>query len=177
MSNENEKGLIMVNTGDGKGKTTAALGTSFRALGYNYKVCMIQFIKGSWHYGELDAAKKFSESFELIPMGEGFTWETKDKERDTLVAQRTWEVCKEKILSGKYKIVVLDEINIALSFNYLDTQEVVNFLKKKPEDLHVILTGRNAPPEIVEIADMVTEMKAIKHPFKAGIKAQKGIEY
>ncbi len=171
------KGLIIVNTGDGKGKTTAALGTIFRALGYNYHVCMIQFIKGSWHYGELDAAKKFPDTFELIPMGEGFTWETKDKERDTLVANRTWEFCKKKILSNKYKIVVLDEINIAMSLNYLDIQEVATFLQKKPEDLHIILTGRNAPSEIIEIADMVTEMKAIKHPFQSGIKAQKGIEF
>lgn len=177
MDNKSKKGLIIVNTGDGKGKTTAALGTAFRALGYNYKVCMVQFIKGSWHYGELDAAKKFSENFELLPMGEGFTWDTKDKARDTKTAHNTWEVCKEKILSGKYKIVVLDEINIALSYNYLDVREVVDFLKGKPEDLHVILTGRDAPPEIVELADMVTEMKAIKHPFKSGIKAQKGIEY
>lgn len=172
-----EKGLIIVNTGDGKGKTTAALGTAFRALGYDYKVCMIQFIKGSWHYGELDAAKKFSDNFELLPMGEGFTWKTKDKKRDTLVAQRTWELCKEKILSEKYKIVILDEINIALRYNYLNAKEVADFLKKKPEDLHVILTGRNALPEIIEIADLVTEMKEIKHPFKSGIKAQKGIEY
>jgi len=110
-------------------------------------------------------------------MGEGFTWNTKDKERDTMVAQRTWELCKEKILSGKYKIVVLDEINIALRYNYLDVHDVMNFLKKKPQDLHVILTGRNAPPEIIEIADLVTEMKEIKHPFKSGVKAQKGIEY
>ncbi len=174
---ETEKGLIIVNTGDGKGKTTAALGTAFRAMGYNYKVCMIQFIKGSWHYGELDAAKKFSDNFELIPMGEGFTWKTKDKERDTLVAKRTWGMCKKKIQSGKYKIVILDEINIALRYNYLNVKEVVNFLKKKPGDLHVILTGRNALPEIIEIADLVTEMKEIKHPFKSGIKAQKGIEY
>ena len=177
MNKKNKKGLIIVNTGDGKGKTTAALGTAFRALGYDYKVCMIQFIKGSWNYGELDAAKKFSDNFELIPMGEGFTWNTKDKERDTMVAQRTWELCKEKILSGKYKIVVLDEINIALRYNYLDVHDVMNFLKKKPQDLHIILTGRNAPPEIIEIADLVTEMKEIKHPFKSGVKAQKGIEY
>lgn len=176
MSNK-KKGLIIVNTGDGKGKTTAALGTAFRALGYGFKVCMIQFIKGSWHYGELDAAKKFSKTFEIIPMGEGFTWKTKDKKRDTLVAQRTWDVCKEKILSEEYKIVILDEINIALRYSYLKTQEVVDFLKNKPKDLHIILTGRNAPPEIIEIADLVTEMKAIKHPFKSGIKAQKGIEY
>ncbi|MEE9165541.1 MAG: cob(I)yrinic acid a,c-diamide adenosyltransferase [Nitrospinota bacterium] len=177
MNEKNEKGLIIVNTGDGKGKTTAALGTVFRALGYDYKVCMVQFIKGSWHYGELDAAKKFSENFEFLPMGEGFTWETKDKKRDTLVAQRTWELCKEKILSEKYKIVILDEINIAFRYNYLNVKEVVNFLKNKPEDLHIILTGRNAPPEIIEIADLVTEMKEIKHPFKSGVKAQKGIEY
>ena len=177
MNEKTKKGLIIVNTGDGKGKTTAALGTAFRALGYDYKVCMIQFIKGSWHYGELDAAKKFPENFEILPMGEGFTWKTKDKERDTLVAERTWEACKEKIQSGKYKIVVLDEINIAFKYNYLNVKEIVNFLKNKPKDLHIILTGRNAPPEIIEIADMVTEMKEIKHPFKSGVKAQKGIEY
>ncbi len=177
MNEKNEKGLIIVNTGDGKGKTTAALGTAFRALGYDHKVCMVQFIKGSWHYGELDAAKKFSDNFELIPMGEGFTWETKDKERDTLVAQRTWELCKEKILSGKYKIVVLDEINIAFRYNYLDVKEVVNFLKNKPEDLHIILTGRNAPPEIIEIADTVTEMTKIKHAFDRGVMARRGLDY
>lgn len=173
-----KKGLIIVHTGNGKGKTTAALGTAFRAMGYGWKTLVIQWIKGNRLYGELNMAEKLKDLIEIIPMGEGFTWETQDRKRDTEVANKAWEFCKEKILSGKYQIVILDEINNAIDYGYLDVKEVVSFLKeKKPPDLHIFLTGRNAKPEIVEIADLVTEMREIKHPFQQGIPAQKGIEF
>lgn len=169
-------GLIIVHTGDGKGKTTAAMGTAFRAVGVGFKVKMIQFIKGSWDYGELRTAQKL-ENFEIVPMGEGFTWETKDRERDTMIAYQTWLTCREAIEKGEYDLLIFDEINVAMSLGYLDVSEVIAALKAKPKDLHVILTGRGAPPELIEAADLVTEMKEIKHPFHSGIYAQRGIEY
>lgn len=171
-----KKGLIIVNTGNGKGKTTAALGVALRACGYGMKVCMLQFFKGKWKYGELRSAPKLG-TFEIRPLGQGFTWESKDIEVDKRMVREAWQLASEEILSGKYDLVILDEINYALSYGFLPVDDVVNFLKKKPEMLHVILTGRDAKPEIVEIADMVTEMQAIKHPFEAGIVAQKGIEF
>lgn len=173
-----KKGLIIVHTGNGKGKTTAALGTAFRAMGYGWKIIVIQFIKGNRWYGELAMADRLKDLIEIIPMGEGFTWETKDRKRDTEVAHKAWELCMERILSGRYQLVILDEINNAIDYGYLDVREVVDFLKeKKPPDLHIFLTGRNAKPEVLEIADLVTEMKEIKHPFAKGIPAQKGIEF
>lgn len=171
------KGLIIVHTGDGKGKTTAALGLAFRALGYGYRVLMVQFIKGAWHYGELEAARRFEGLFEIRPMGEGFTWNTKDPERDRQKAHEAWEFGKKAALSGQYQMVIFDEINYVIKYDYLPVQEVVHFLKEKPKDLHVVLTGRDAAPEIIELADLVTEMREIKHPYKKGIKAQKGIEF
>ncbi len=172
-----KKGLIMVNTGDGKGKTTAALGVAMRCVGNKMNVLMIQFIKGAWKYGELEVAKKLASYLEIKPMGEGFTWDTKDRARDIKMTEKAWDFGKEKMLSEKYDLVIFDEINYVIDYQYLDVKKVVQALKKKPEKVHVILTGRNAHPEIVEIADLVTEMKEIKHPFKQGILAQKGIEF
>lgn len=167
----------MVHTGDGKGKTTAALGLALRAVGCGMKVMMIQFMKGTWKYGELEAAKRLAPDFTILQMGEGFTWETKDRRKDIALSKKTWEFCKETLQSGKYGLVILDEMNYVLGYGFLDTKEVVDFLKKKPEELHVVLTGRNAPKELVELADLVTEMKEVKHPFQKGIIAQRGIEF
>jgi cob(I)alamin adenosyltransferase len=171
-----KKGLIIVNTGNGKGKTTAALGIALRACGYGMKVIMLQFFKGKWKYGELRSAPKL-ETFEIRPMGQGFTWESKDIEVDKRMVHEAWQAARERILSGGYDVVILDEINYALSYGFLPVEDVVDFLKKKPAMLHVILTGRDAKAEIIEIADMVTEMREIKHPFQQGISAQKGIEF
>ena len=172
-----KKGLIIVHTGEGKGKTTAALGLAFRALGYGFKVLMVQFIKGAWHYGELESAKRFEGLMEIRPMGEGFTWDTKNPERDRQKAHEAWEFGRKAALSSQYHMVIFDEINYVIKYDYLSVQEVVQFLKEKPADLHVVLTGRDAAPEIIELADLVTEMREVKHPYKKGIKAQKGIEF
>ena len=172
-----KKGLIIVHTGEGKGKTTAALGLAFRALGYGFKVLMVQFIKGAWHYGELESAKRFEGLMEICPMGEGFTWDTKNPERDRQKAYEAWEFGRKAALSSQYHMVIFDEINYVIKYDYLSVQEVVQFLKEKPADLHVVLTGRDAAPEIIELADLVTEMREVKHPYKKGIKAQKGIEF
>jgi len=167
----------MVHTGDGKGKTTAALGLAFRALGCGWKVFMVQFIKGDWKYGELESAKRFGDAFEIHPAGEGFTWDLPDDEKQKRLARAGWEQGKTAIKSGKYKLVIFDEINYVLDYNYLPLSEVLETLRNKPKDLHVCLTGRGAPKELVEIADLVTEMKEIKHPFQKGIVAQRGIEF
>lgn len=171
------RGLVMVNTGDGKGKTTAALGAAFRALGHGWKVLVIQFIKGSWWYGELGTAARLGGDLEIRPMGEGFTWETKDRTRDSQVAAQAWAACREAILSDRYDLVVLDEINFAMKKGYVDAAAVIETLRTRPARVHVILTGRGAPDELIACADLVTEMKAVKHPFQQGIKAQPGIEY
>ncbi len=177
---ETNKGLIIVNTGPGKGKTTAALGTAFRAIGQGLRVLMVQFIKGSWHYGELDTAKMLGEDrIQLLPMGRGFVKigaEQPDPE-DVRLVQQAWEFARGKILSGEYELVILDEINYAISYKMLDPAPVAEALKQKPENVHVILTGRNAHPSIVECADLVTEMREVKHPYQKGILAQRGIDY
>ncbi len=173
-----KKGLILVNTGDGKGKTTAALGVCFRAAGNKMKAVMIQFIKGNWKYGELEAAKKMDGFFEIHQMGEGFTWDTKNPERDKELCEKAWRFGVEAMLSGKYDVVVFDEINYVIDYDYLNVDAVIEGLKKKPPQVHVIFTGRNAHPKIIEIADLVTEMKEIKHPYKdQGVIAQRGIEF
>src|SRR5215469_17027400 len=146
-----KKGLVIVNTGNGKGKTTAALGVALRACGYGMRVMMIQFFKGKWKYGELRSAPKLG-TFQIQPMGHGFTWESKDIEIDKRMVREAWQATQEKILSGDYEVVILDEINYALSYGFLPVEDVVGFLKSKPPMLHVILTGRNAKPEIIEIA-------------------------
>ena len=173
-----EKGLIVVNTGNGKGKTTAALGMVMRSLGHGYKVAIIQFIKGAWEPAEKAVLSKWENQLEFLAMGEGFTWDTQDRERDILKAQQAWKKAVSFINNLDYQLVLLDEVNIALKLGYLEVETVVEALKQKPEQTHVILTGRGAPTELIEVADLVTEMKLIKHPFKEqGIKAQPGIEF
>ncbi len=170
------KGLVIINTGNGKGKTTAALGVLFRAWGRGMKVCMLQFIKAKTaNWGETRAAKKLG--VEIIPMGDGFTWLSEDIEKDKMMARQCWDLCKEKILGGEYDIVILDEMTYVLSYGWLPVDEVIETLKQRPEGMHVIITGRNAVPELVEYADMVTEMNEIKHPYRQGIQAQRGIEF
>lgn len=177
MAKQKRVGLIIVNTGNGKGKTTAALGTAMRAVGCKFNVFMVQFIKGSWDYGELHVVERLKPFLEIKAMGEGFTWETKDKERDTAVANQAWDFCKQLIEKNEHDLLIFDEINNALDYGYLDVGDVVDALKKKPKEMHIILTGRNAPREIIDIAHLVTEMREIKHPFHQGIYAQKGIEF
>ncbi len=170
------KGLVIVNTGNGKGKTTAALGVLFRAWGRGMRVCMLSFIKATTsNYGEERAAKRLG--IEMIPMGDGFTWTSEDIEKDKAMARQCWELCKEKIASGEYDIVILDEMTYTFSYGWLDANEVIEFLKQRPEGMHVVITGRNAVPELIEYADLVTEMTEVKHPYRQGIQAQKGIEF
>src|SRR5689334_15575817 len=166
-----EKGLLIVYTGPGKGKTTCALGTAFRAVGQGLKVLMVQFIKGSWHYGELDAARMLGdERFRILPMGRGFVKVGAEKPdpEDVRMVREAWSFAAEKITGGEYDLVILDEINYAISYGMLEAEPVVETLKRKPEMVHVILTGRNAHPGIVECADLVTEMREVKHPYQKG---------
>lgn len=173
-----EKGLIIVNTGNGKGKTTAALGMVMRSLGHGYKVAIVQFIKGAWEPAEKAVLERWEDQLEFHAMGEGFTWETQDRERDLEKAAAAWSTSLEYILNPEYRLVLLDEVNIALKLGYLDVDTVIEGLAQKPEDNHVILTGRGAPDKLIAIADLVTEMSLIKHPFREqGIKAQPGIEF
>ena len=172
-----EKGLLIVHTGKGKGKSTAAFGMVFRALGHGFRVGVVQFVKGAWDTGERDILLKFPELVTINAMGEGFTWETQDRQRDLAAARAAWDQAKALILDPSYKLILLDELNICLRYDYLPIEEVVAFLKAKPRDTHVIVTGRNAKDELIEIADLVTEMTEIKHHFRAGVKAQAGIEF
>lgn len=174
------KGLIIIHTGPGKGKTTAALGTAMRAVGQGLKVLMVQFIKGSWHYGELDAAKMLGdERLKILPMGRGFVkiGAEKPDPEDVRLVEEAWKFASDEILSGRYDMVILDEINYAISYKMLAPEQVAETLKRKPEMEHVILTGRNAHASLVELADLVTEMREVKHPYQKGIVAQRGIEY
>ena len=177
--NDVRRGLIIVNTGAGKGKTTAAMGTAFRAVGNGMKVLMLQFLKGSWHYGELDAAKAFGDNFIMRQMGRGFVkvGGAETDAEDIKMVEEAWEESRQEILSGKWDLIVLDEINYAISYGMLDPQKVVETLQQRPPMLHVILTGRNAHPSIIEVADTVTEMKQVKHAYEKGVLAQRGIEY
>jgi cob(I)alamin adenosyltransferase len=173
-----EKGLIIVNTGNGKGKTTAALGMVMRSLGHGYKVAIVQFIKGAWEPSEKRVFSNWQDQLEFHAMGEGFTWETQDRDRDLDKAQAAWEKSLEYIRNPDFRLVLLDEINIALKMGYLQLEQVLAGLATKPADTHVILTGRGAPPALIERADLVTEMTLVKHPFRdQGVKAQPGIEY
>ena len=175
-----EKGLVIVYTGNGKGKTTAALGMALRAIGYDHKVCMLQFIKGSWHYGEMDSSKKLEPNFELIAVGKGFVGILDDnspREEHEKYAAEAVRICREKIFSEKYDVIILDEVNYAITLGLIDVQEIIKIIKEKPSDLDLVLTGRDVKEEIVELADLVTEMKEITHPFKSGIKAKKGIDF
>ncbi|UJQ95976.1 cob(I)yrinic acid a,c-diamide adenosyltransferase [Mariluticola halotolerans] len=172
-----EKGLLIVHTGKGKGKSTAAFGMVFRALGHGFKIGIVQFVKGKWGTGERDILEEFPDQVTIKAMGEGFTWDTQDRARDIAAAKGAWEMAKEMIADERYKMVLLDELNICLRYDYLDINDVVEVLKNKPRDTHVIVTGRNAKDELIEIADLVTEMTMIKHPFRDGVKAQAGIEF
>lgn len=173
-----EKGLVIVHTGKGKGKSTAAFGLVFRALGNGMKVAIVQFVKGKWETGERQALKRFADDVTITAMGDGFTWETQDRQRDIAAARAAWERAKALISDEEHQLVVLDELNIVLRYDYLPVEEVVEFLRtSKPQMKHVVITGRNARDELIEFADLVTEMEQVKHPFRAGIKAQKGIEY
>jgi len=173
-----EKGLLIVHTGKGKGKSTAAFGMVFRALGHGMPVAIVQFVKGKWQTGERVALEKFGDLVSINTMGEGFTWDTQDRQRDIAAARAAWEQAKALIEGGKHRLVLLDELNIVLRYDYLPTEEVVAFLRdRRPADVHVIVTGRNAREPLIEIADLVTEMEMVKHPFRSGVKAQKGIEF
>ena len=171
------KGLLIVNTGPGKGKSTAAFGLVLRALGHGHHVGVVQFIKGAWNTGEKRALERFSDLLSWHSMGEGFTWETQDRERDIAAAKRAWDQVLEFMNDPKIKLVLLDELNIALRYDYLPLSEVVDVLSNRRPDLHIIVTGRNAKPEMIEAADLVTEMGMVKHHFSAGVKAQEGIEF
>ncbi|MCP9932564.1 cob(I)yrinic acid a,c-diamide adenosyltransferase [Cyanobium sp. Candia 9D4] len=173
-----EKGLVLVFTGEGKGKTTAALGLVLRTLGHGGKVAVVQFIKGGWQPGEARALERFGDDLHWHALGEGFTWETQDRERDRQLVQSAWERSCAYLADGERKLVVLDEINVALKLGYLDPEQVLEGLALRPALTHVALTGRGAPPALLERADLVTEMKVVRHPFREqGVKAQAGIEY
>ena len=172
-----ERGLVIVHTGKGKGKSTAAMGLAMRAIGHGMHVGIVQFVKGVWETGERDVLAKFPDLVTIKAMGEGFTWETQDRARDIKAAETAWTVAKEMIADETYKMVILDELNIVLRYNYIELADVIETLKQKPRDLHVVVTGRNAKGDLIEIADLVTEMTMVKHPFRSGVKAQKGVEF
>jgi cob(I)alamin adenosyltransferase len=172
-----EKGLLIVHTGPGKGKSTAAFGLALRMLGRGHRVGVVQFIKGAWHTAERDALAKFGDQVAWHTMGEGFTWETQDLARDVAAAERAWAKSLELIADPSFALVILDELNIALRYEYLNLAAVVAALRARRPGLHVVVTGRNAKPELVEAADLVTEMTLVKHHFAAGVKAQPGIEF
>jgi len=172
-----EKGLLIVHTGTGKGKSTAAFGLALRVIGRGGKIGVVQFIKGAWHSAERDALARFPDQVSWHTMGEGFTWETQDRARDVAAAQRAWAKAQELMADPGLAMLILDELNIALRYDYLDLAEVVRVLNERRKDLHVVVTGRNAKPELVAAADLVTEMTLVKHHFAAGVKAQPGIEF
>lgn len=172
-----EKGLLIVHTGKGKGKSTAAFGLALRALGNGMKVGIVQFVKGKWETGERAALERFGEQVTMHTMGEGFTWETQDRARDIAAARAAWEKAKALVMDGEHEMVLLDELNIVLRYDYLQTAEVLAALRARPSMKHVVVTGRNAKDELIEAADLVTEMEQVKHPFRSGVKAQKGIEF
>jgi cob(I)alamin adenosyltransferase len=172
-----ERGLLIVHTGKGKGKSTAAFGLVLRCLGHGMRIGIVQFVKGVWHTGERTALERFGDLVTCRAMGEGFTWDTQDRARDIAAACRAWEAAQAMIADPSYRLVLLDELNIVLRYDYLPLDEVVAALKARPPDLHVVVTGRNARPELIDAADLVTEMTFVKHPFRAGVKAQQGIEF
>ena len=178
-----EKGLLIVHTGKGKGKSTAAFGLVMRALGRGFPIGIVQFVKGKWETGERAVLEKFPDLVTMRTMGEGFTWDTQDRQRDIAAARQAWGVAKEMIEACRgpqpaYKMILLDELNIVLRYDYLDIDEVIDVLQNRPPDLHIIVTGRNAKEPLIEAADLVTEMTQVKHPFREqGVKAQKGVEF
>ena len=172
-----EKGLLIVHTGKGKGKSTAAFGLLLRALGRGFKVGVVQFGKGAWDTGERTAAAKFGDQVVWYTLGEGFTWETQDRARDVAAAERAWAQAKDLMADPDIRMLILDELNISLRYDHLDIAEVVSVLQQRRNDLHIVVTGRNAKPELIEAADLVTDMTPVKHHFAAGVKAQEGIEF
>ncbi len=172
-----EKGLLIVHTGSGKGKSTAAFGLAARAIGNGMKVGVVQFVKGAWETGERKVLEAFPDQVVIRVQGEGFTWETQDRARDIRAAEAGWLAAKEMIGDDSFDLVILDELNIVLRYDYLPLADVLEGLNARPKDLHLVVTGRNAKPELIEAADLVTEMTQIKHPFRSGVKAQKGIEF
>lgn len=172
-----EKGLIIVHTGKGKGKSSSAFGMALRCVGHGFNVGVIQFIKGAWDTAERRVFEGFPDLVTFKAMGEGFTWETQDKARDIAAAQKAWAAGKAMIESGEYRMVILDEINVALRYEYVDEADVIETLKNRPEMVHVVLTGRNASEALLEVAELATEMTLVKHPFRSGIKAQPGVEF
>ena len=172
-----ERGLLIVHTGKGKGKSTAAFGMVFRCVGHSFRSGIIQFIKGSWETGERTVLENYPDLVTIKAAGEGFTWETQDRERDVAHARAGWEDAKKLIADPSYKMVLLDELNIVLRYDYLPLEEVLEVLRNRPMDKHIVITGRNAREEIIELADLVTEMEQVKHPFRSGVKAQAGIEF
>ncbi|MEX2615314.1 MAG: cob(I)yrinic acid a,c-diamide adenosyltransferase [Alphaproteobacteria bacterium] len=172
-----EKGLLIVHTGKGKGKSTAAMGLAVRAIGNGMKVGIVQFVKGAWATGEREVLDKFPERCTIKAMGEGFTWDTQDRQRDIAAARAAWEYAKALMTDPSYRMIILDELNIVLRYDYLPLNEVVETLSARPENLHVVVTGRNAKDALIDLADLVTEMTQVKHPFRSGVKAQAGIEF
>jgi len=172
-----ERGLLIVHTGKGKGKSTAAFGMALRCLGHGMRVGIVQFVKGVWTTGERVAFERFGDLVTCRAMGEGFTWDTQDRARDIAAAHKAWEAAKTMITDPSYRLILLDELNIVLRYDYLPIDEVVAALLAKPRNLHIVVTGRNVRPELVEAADLVTEMTLVKHPFRSGVKAQIGIEF
>ena len=174
---DKRKGLVLVNTGNGKGKTSASLGVAFRALGWDWKVLIVQFFKGKWNPGEQKVIEKYNLPIDYKPFGSGFTWEEKNKKKIKDECQKAWDYSKEHIQKADYDLIIMDEINIAMHFDFIDTNDVVETLKNRQKWLHVIMTGRNVPEKIKEAADLVSEINPIKHPFEKGIPAQQGIEF
>lgn len=172
-----KNGLVIILTGDGKGKTTSALGQAFRAIGHGFPVCMIQFIKGSWKYGELETARQFGDLMDMHVMGRGFTWKSEDLEKDVAAAREAWDFAKKVISEGRHRLVILDELTYLISYDMIDEQDVIDTLRARPDNMHVVVTGRGASEPLIAAADLVTEMVAVKHPYEQGIKAQKGIEF
>lgn len=172
-----EKGLLIVHTGKGKGKSSAAFGMVMRCIGHGFRVGIVQFVKGRWETGERKVLERFPDQVTIRAMGEGFTWDTQDRARDIRAARAAWDEAKRMIADPAYKMILLDELNIVLRYDYLPLDEVLAVLKAKPKDLHLVVTGRNAKPELIEMADLVTEMTMVKHPFRDGVKAQAGIEF
>ncbi len=172
-----EKGLIMVFTGNGKGKTTSALGQAVRAMGHGYKVCIIQFIKGAWAYGELEALKRFDDLLEFHVEGNGFTWQSKDVNKDRAKAREAWSMAQKKISSNQYDMVILDEFTYLHHFRMIDADDIAKMMAQKPRGLHLVITGRYAPKFLIDHADLVSDIQEVRHPYKSGIMAQKGIEF
>ena len=171
------KGLLMVNTGNGKGKTTAALGQAFRALGHGKKICIIQFIKGNWKYGELYSMERYMDLVDFRVVGNGFTFKSDDFEKDRIMALKGWDLAREKLLSNDYFMLLLDELTYLMTLGFLETETIMDAIIHRRRDLHVVVTGRYAPKKLIESADLVTDMQEIKHPYQNGVMAQKGIEF